>query len=94
MFKRIITFFFSGLMFMVLGGAVNIVFAQPSTGLDDLFESGEPERIATGFSSTEGPVWHPDGYLLFSDIRDNTIINGRLMEKLRSFAHPAVTRTG
>lgn len=28
----------------------------------------EAERIAGGFAFTEGPVWHPDGYLLFSDI--------------------------
>jgi gluconolactonase len=26
------------------------------------------EKIATGFTFTEGPVWHPDGYLLFSDM--------------------------
>ena len=26
------------------------------------------EAVATGFSFTEGPVWHPNGYLLFSDI--------------------------
>jgi gluconolactonase len=31
------------------------------------------ERIATGFTFTEGPVWHPDGYLLFSDPNDNMI---------------------
>ena len=36
--------------------------------LKSLFEPGDPERIATGFEFTEGPVWHPDGYLLFSDI--------------------------
>ncbi|OQA41989.1 MAG: Gluconolactonase precursor [Chloroflexi bacterium ADurb.Bin325] len=29
---------------------------------------GEPERIATGFQFVEGPVWLPDGFLLFSDI--------------------------
>lgn len=29
--------------------------------------------IAEGFQFTEGPVWHPDGYLLFSDIPANTI---------------------
>jgi len=34
---------------------------------------GVPERIATGFQFTEGPVWHPDGYLLFSDIPANII---------------------
>ncbi len=31
------------------------------------------EKIAEGFSFTEGPVWHPDGYLLFSDPNTNTI---------------------
>ncbi len=36
--------------------------------LKSLVESGDPERLATGFQFTEGPVWMPDGYLLFSDI--------------------------
>jgi gluconolactonase len=31
------------------------------------------EQVASGFEFTEGPVWHPDGYLLFSDIPANTI---------------------
>jgi gluconolactonase len=31
------------------------------------------ERVATGFRFTEGPVWSPDGYLLFSDPNANTI---------------------
>lgn len=31
------------------------------------------ERVADGFSFTEGPVWHPDGYLLFSDPNTNSI---------------------
>ena len=30
-------------------------------------------KVADGFSFTEGPVWHPDGYLLFSDPNTNTI---------------------
>ena len=37
-------------------------------GLAGPLISQEPERIATGFQFTEGPVWHPQGYLLFSDI--------------------------
>jgi gluconolactonase len=36
--------------------------------LTALVESGDPERLATGCQFTEGPVWLPDGYLLFSDI--------------------------
>ena len=31
------------------------------------------EKIAGGFQFTEGPVWHKDGYLLFSDIPANKI---------------------
>ena len=31
------------------------------------------EKVADGFQFTEGPVWHPDGYLLFSDPNTNTI---------------------
>jgi gluconolactonase len=31
------------------------------------------EKVADGFSFTEGPVWHPDGYLLFSDPNTNVI---------------------
>ncbi len=31
------------------------------------------EKIADGFQFTEGPVWHPDGYLLFSDPNTNVI---------------------
>lgn len=31
------------------------------------------QKVADGFSFTEGPVWHPDGYLLFSDPNTNTI---------------------
>jgi gluconolactonase len=36
--------------------------------LKSLIEDGDPEQIASGFQFTEGPVWHPDGYLIFSDI--------------------------
>jgi gluconolactonase len=31
------------------------------------------EKLAEGFQFTEGPVWAPDGYLLFSDPNNNTI---------------------
>ena len=35
--------------------------------------AGESERLATGFIFTEGPLWHPDGYLFFVDIRKNLL---------------------
>jgi len=36
--------------------------------------AGEVEKVADGFQFTEGPVWHSDGYLLFSDIPANQIV--------------------
>ena len=44
------------------------------TGLNTIIAPGTKiEKLADGFSFTEGPVWHPDGYLLFSDPNTNTI---------------------
>ena len=38
--------------------------------LAGIVESGaEARRLATGFGFTEGPLWHPEGYWLFVDIR-------------------------
>lgn len=31
------------------------------------------EQLGAGFGFTEGPVWHPDGFLLFSDMPRNTL---------------------
>ena len=42
--------------------------------LDSLVPSGaRAEALATGFGFGEGPVWSPDGDLLFSDPNENTI---------------------
>ena len=38
-------------------------------GLENILESTEAERLATGFEFTEGPLWHPEGYLLFVNNR-------------------------
>ncbi len=35
--------------------------------------SAKIEKLAGGFAFTEGPVWMPEGYLLFSDIPNNVI---------------------
>jgi gluconolactonase len=45
----------------------------PDQGLSQIVESPQAERLATGFQFTEGPLWHPDGYLLFVDIRRSLI---------------------
>lgn len=41
--------------------------------LTTIVESSEAECLATGFVFTEGPMWHPDGYWLFVDVRTNRI---------------------
>ena len=41
--------------------------------LDAVLESREAERLATGFAFTEGPLWHPDGFYYFVDIRKNAL---------------------
>ena len=41
--------------------------------LGEILESPDAERLATGFIFTEGPLWRPDGYLLFVDIRTSRI---------------------
>ncbi len=49
-----------------------VVRLDPS--LDRIVSRGARlEKLAGGFRFTEGPVWHPDGYLLFSDPNANTI---------------------
>jgi gluconolactonase len=36
-------------------------------------DGAELDKIATGFIFVEGPVWHPGGFLIFSDINGNTV---------------------
>jgi len=42
--------------------------------LPDVLETAEPERLATGFIFTEGPLWHPEGYWYFVDLRRNQLL--------------------
>ena len=42
--------------------------------LPEVLETSEPERLATGFIFTEGPLWHPDGYWYFVDLRRNQLL--------------------
>ena len=42
--------------------------------LPDVLEATDPERLATGFIFTEGPLWHPDGWWYFVDLRRNQLL--------------------
>lgn len=41
--------------------------------LPDILETTEAERLATGFIFTEGPLWHPQGWWYFVDLRRNRL---------------------
>lgn len=49
-----------------------------SDDLDRILGISEPQQLASGFEFTEGPLWHPDGYWLFVDLRRNLIHRLRL----------------
>ncbi|HZO29908.1 MAG TPA: SMP-30/gluconolactonase/LRE family protein [Chloroflexota bacterium] len=54
--------------------------------LADLLETSEIEQLATGFTFTEGPLWHPDGFFYFVDLRVNRlhkIVPGQAAELVR-----------
>ncbi len=52
------------------------------------------EEIHSGFQFTEGPVWHPDGYLLFSDIPANTIYRWSPEDSISVFRKPSGNSNG
>ena len=41
--------------------------------LASILETREAERLATGFVFTEGPLWHPDGFYYFVDVRSSML---------------------
>jgi hypothetical protein len=53
---------------------------------DILDDSAKLEKVAGDFQFIEGPIWHPDGFLLFSDIPANIIYKFAQISKLRYFA--------
>jgi gluconolactonase len=41
--------------------------------LSSILETETAQQLATGFVFTEGPLWHPDGFYYFVDIRRSTL---------------------
>ncbi len=41
--------------------------------LSRIVDSTPAERLATGFVFTEGPLWHPDGFYYFVDVRSSVL---------------------
>ncbi len=77
-----------------------MAFAQPKTigqvvrldpSLDDLLDkNAQIEVLADGFQWSEGPAWIKNGgYLIFSDVKTNTIFKWKEGEGITSFLKPS-----
>jgi gluconolactonase len=54
--------------------------------LSTILETTQVERLATGFVFTEGPLWHPEGFYYFVDVRSSVLYRltpGRAHEVVR-----------
>lgn len=56
--------------------------------------NAQVEKVAGGFKFTEGPVWHPKGFLLFSDIPANTIYQWIPNKAPTIFRRPSANANG
>jgi len=57
-------------------------------------EDATIEILARGFQFTEGPAWHPAGYLLFSDIPANTVYRWSREDSISVHQQPSGNSNG
>lgn len=70
----------------------NNISANTSEKLDIVEDNTEVEKLFDGFKFTEGPVWNPEGFLLFSDIPADTIYKWNTKDKNQNQNKPAIFR--
>lgn len=68
----------AALFSLILSLGINTAASEETMAFDaghpeKVFDTTSLTKICGGFQFTEGPVWHPDGYLLFTDIPANRI---------------------
>lgn len=77
---------------------VIVYLSLSATSKNNLAEIIDPqsqvEKLAGDFQFTEGPVWHPDGFLLFSDIPANTIYKWQPGQPVEIFRQPSGNANG
>lgn len=71
-------------------------FASPAIGTDAplLAPGAKVEKVASGFQHAEGPLWHPDGFLLFGDTPNDRIVRCDETGRVSVFRSPAGRTTG
>ena len=57
-------------------------------------DNSKLEKVTDGLKFTEGPVWNPNGFLLFSDIPADTLYKWTTNGKLSVFRRPAGNPNG
>ncbi len=57
-------------------------------------ENAQVEKVAGGFKFTEGPAWHPNGFLLFTDIPNERVIKLDAEGNLSDFFTPSGRSNG
>jgi sugar lactone lactonase YvrE len=65
------------------------VAAHSPAMLDLVARDARLEHLAGGFHFTEGPVWHEDGYVLFTDVADDAIWRWDAVAGARIWRQPA-----
>lgn len=78
---------------LVVCGLLLLFSAKPSSSNENelriINDHAQVEQIAGGYKFLEGPLWHPDGFLLFSDTPANTIYKLSSDSKVEVFRKPA-----
>jgi gluconolactonase len=70
-------------------------FRKAAPEFDAIVPAGAKiEKLAGGFKFTEGPVWLPEGYLLFSDIPNNAIMKWTPAGQVSVFMKPSGLTSG
>ena len=83
-----------GAIFVAILATWQNTIAQPVSSIEELVESSTLEQIASGLKFTEGPAWHPDGYLLFSDVPADTIYKWTMDGIIEVFRSPSNYSSG
>ena len=65
-----------------------------TSAFNEIVPEQQPEKLIGDLQFTEGPVWHPDGYLLFSDIPANRIIKYTPDGNVETYLQPSRNSNG